>query len=151
MMTEHPTAGVDDGAIVFPVRVYYEDTDAAGLVYYANYLKFAERARTEMLRALGWEQRAMMADDDVAFVVRRCVADYVRPARLDDALSVFTRLTMLRGASFEVEQVVRREGVDLVRLGVTLACMTGAGRPRRIPPRLRSAMMKRSDIHDRKG
>lgn len=150
-MTEHPAAGFADDAYVFPVRVYYEDTDAAGLVYYANYLKFAERARTEMLRALGWGQRALLADDDVAFVVRRCVADYGRPARLDDALSVRTRLTALRGASFEAEQVVRRNGIDLVRLDVTLACVGEAGRPKRIPPRLRAAMDNLCRMSERKG
>ncbi|MEX2650192.1 MAG: YbgC/FadM family acyl-CoA thioesterase [Alphaproteobacteria bacterium] len=122
----------------FPVRVYYEDTDAAGLVYYANYLKFAERARTEMLRLLGFRHGSLGAD--AAFAVRRCVVDYRRPARLDDELAVTTRLVALGGASARLEQIVRRGADELVRLDVDLALIAPSGRPMRMPTGLRSAL-----------
>src|SRR5260370_25777361 len=83
---------IADGAYLFPVRVYYEDTDAGGLVYYANYLKFAERARSEMLRRLGIEQQRLREETGLGLVVRRCTADYLLPARLDDDLVIATRL-----------------------------------------------------------
>ena len=82
-----------------PVRVYYEDTDAGGVVYYANYLKFCERARTEWLRALGVSQQALIDEQGLAFVVRSVHADYLASARLDDALTIATRVAMLRRAS----------------------------------------------------
>lgn len=125
---------------VFNVRVYYEDTDAAGIVYYANYLKYAERARTEMLRDLGFENGPMMADAGVAFAVRRCTADYLRPAMLDDRLEVHTRVLAVGGASLEAEQTVRRGDADIARLRVRLACVTRAGRPGRLPGDLRRAL-----------
>ena len=124
------------GIHVFPLRVYYEDTDAAGIVYYANYLKFAERARTELMRSCGLEHRRLLDEVGVAFAVRRCEADYLRPARLDDLIEVHTRLLAVRGASLEAEQVVRRDGEDLARLRLRLACMNRDGRPVRLPSRL---------------
>ena len=87
-----------------PVRVYYEDTDAGGVVYYANYLKFCERARTEWLRTLGVSQQALIDEQGLAFVVRSVQADYLASARLDDALEVVTRVAMLRRASLLFEQ-----------------------------------------------
>jgi acyl-CoA thioester hydrolase len=123
-----------------PVRVYYEDTDAAGIVYYANYLKFAERARTELLRLLGFSQERLRAETGLAFAVRRCVADYQGAARLDDELVVESRLTALGGASLEVEQVLRRGAEKLVRLEVRLACLGPRLRPARIPTALRAAL-----------
>lgn len=118
---------------VFPVRVYYEDTDAAGIVYYANYLKFAERARTELLREHGISNRAMQESQGVAFAVRRLSAEYLAPARLDDRLEVRTRITGVRGAAIEAQQDVVREGQDLARLTLTLACVKHSGRPTRLP------------------
>jgi len=118
---------------VFPVRVYYEDTDAAGIVYYANYLKFAERARTELLREHGISNRALQETDGVAFAVRRLSAEYLAPARLDDYLEVRTRITGVRGAAIEARQDVVREGRDLARLTLTLACIARTGRPTRLP------------------
>jgi len=95
-MTALPRDGaVHDGAYLYPVRVYYEDTDAVGLVYHANYLKFAERARTEMLRRLGIEQERLRAESGVSFVVRRGTLDFRAPARLDDDLVVVTTLRAL--------------------------------------------------------
>ncbi len=126
---------------VFPLRVYYEDTDAAGIVYYANYLRFAERARTEMLRELGTEQSRLMHDQGIGFTVRRCEVDYLSPARLDDRLEVRTRLLAAKGASLAALQVVSRIGEngpdELARLSVQLACINQAGRPRRLPDGLR--------------
>ena len=79
MPTEPPTGSIEGGVHVFPVRVYYEDTDAGGIVYHGNYLGFAERARTELLRYLGIQQSRLWAEDRVGFVIRRCVADFWRP------------------------------------------------------------------------
>jgi acyl-CoA thioester hydrolase len=123
----------------FPVRVYYEDTDAGGVVYHANYLRYAERARTEFLRAGGVEQREMRETEDVAFVVRRCTIDYRAPAVLDDALEVVTRITGVRGAALEaVQEVVRRgETEPLVVLDLVIAGVNGRGRPVRLPQKIR--------------
>jgi acyl-CoA thioester hydrolase len=133
-----PLAG---GEFRFPVRVYYEDTDAGGIVYHANYLQFAERARTETLRRLGIDQSRLRDEHDVIFIVRRCTIDYRAPARLDDALEVRTRMTGWRGASIEAEQTVHRRGEDgaLVALDLTIACVNGRGRPVRIPGPVREA------------
>lgn len=124
----------------YALRVYYEDTDAGGIVYYANYLKFAERARTEMMREAGVPHAAMVARDGVMFAVRRCQIDYLRPARLDDLLDIETRLIQVGGATVEAEQVVRRAGVDLARIRIRLACLDANGRPSRLPVEVRAAM-----------
>lgn len=125
---------------VFPVRVYYEDTDAAGIVYYANYLKFAERARTEWLRAKGVGQRDLSEQEGVAFAVRRVSVEYLMPARLDDALEVRTRIVAVRGASLDGEQEIFRDGQVLARLALTLACVAHTGRPARLPEVVRRAL-----------
>lgn len=132
--------GAPPGTHVTPVRVYYEDTDAGGIVYYANYLKFAERGRTEFLREISGGHYARMLDEGFGFVVRRCTIDYSRPARLDDMLEVRSRLLGLGAASLTAEQIVRRDGEDLVRMVVDLACVVADGRPARIPRPLRDAM-----------
>jgi acyl-CoA thioester hydrolase len=126
-------------AHVFPLRVYYEDTDAGGIVYYANYLRFAERARTEYLRSVGANHRTLMAEDDIAFTVRQCAVDYMQPAYLDDALTVHTRFLEVGGASLRAEQTVKRDADDLVRLLVRLACVGNDGKPKRMPQSLRAA------------
>ncbi len=125
---------------VFPVRVYYEDTDAAGIVYYANYLKFAERARTELLRVHGIGNRAMRESKGVAFAVRRLTAEYLAPARLDDLLEIRTRITGVHGASIDAEQDVVHEGREIVRLTLTLACVAQSGRPARLPAEVVTAL-----------
>lgn len=122
-----------EGAHHFALRVYYEDTDAAGIVYYANYLKFAERARTELLRSLGFEQEALRRTSGLAFVVRRCVIEYRAPARLDDMLDLATRLVRLGGASFDLVQSVRRGEMELARLELRIAVLDGNGRAARLP------------------
>ena len=119
---------------VMSIRVYYEDTDVGGIVYYANYLKFAERARTELLRSQGIENGELMRDDRVAFAVRECHADYIKPAKLDDALEVRTRVTEISGASLRMAQDVVRDGNILVVMNVRLACMDiDTGNPKRLP------------------
>jgi acyl-CoA thioester hydrolase len=125
---------------IHPIRVYFEDTDAGGMVYYANYLKFAERARTEMLRASGISHAEMVAQDGLMLVVRRCTAEYHRSARLDDALEIDTRLSGVTGASILLDQAVRRGSEVLVEIAVTIACVTKEGRATRLPERLRQAI-----------
>ncbi|NQU70367.1 MAG: YbgC/FadM family acyl-CoA thioesterase [Rhodospirillales bacterium] len=131
---------IENGEHVFPTRVYYDDTDAAGVVYYANFLRMAERARTEMLRLLGAEHGEAARVHGVALAVRRCEVDYMRPARLDDALHIHSRLVKVGGASMNIEQVVRRAGEDLVRLTLRIACVTRAGGAARLPDTLQSAL-----------
>jgi acyl-CoA thioester hydrolase len=100
-----PTSGYfSDGVHVLPLRIYYEDTDAAGIVYYANWLRFLERGRTELLRVLGQEHSALREARGVSWVVRRCVIDYLKPARLDETIEVVTRCGELRGASLDMIQ-----------------------------------------------
>jgi acyl-CoA thioester hydrolase len=122
------------------VRVYYEDTDLAGVVYYANYLRFIERGRSELLRDAGIDQAALKRDEGAVFVVRRLTADYLSPARFDDLLEVTTTIAALRGASIEMAQEVRRGGELLFSALVTVACMGTDGRPRRLPEPIRSAL-----------
>jgi len=138
-----PTSGwviPDRHVHVYPVRVYFEDTDAGGIVYYVNYLKFAERARTEMLRLLGKEQDAMLRDDGVGFAVRSCHVDYFRPARLDDALEVRSRTIEIAGASLRVNQRILRRDDLLADITIRLAVMTRDGRPTRLPAEIRDAL-----------
>ena len=123
----------------FPLRVYYEDTDAGGVVYYASYLRFAERARTEWLRSLGLDHATLLASDGVAFAVRSCAAEYLRPGRLDDRLEVRTKLVGASGASLRLSQVVRRGSDVLAELDLRLVCVRPGGRPARLPVRLRLA------------
>jgi len=125
---------------VMKLRVYYEDTDAAGIVYYANYLKFAERGRTEMMRELGFAHSNIAAATGTVFTVRRLTADYRQPARLDDALEVETRVIEIAGATLLLDQRICRDGVVLVALDVLVACVGADGRPRRVPAGLRAAL-----------
>ncbi len=122
------------------LRVYWEDTDAGGRVYYANYLKFAERARTELLRAAGVQQSALYDESGTAFVVTHCSIDYLAAARLDDILTVRTMLAALRGASLAMHQAVFRGDIKMADLQVDLACLDSHGRPIRIPPPIRRAL-----------
>ncbi|HEX3952751.1 MAG TPA: tol-pal system-associated acyl-CoA thioesterase [Stellaceae bacterium] len=122
------------------LRVYYEDTDAAGIVYYANYLKFAERGRTEMMRDLGFAHSRVAAETGVVFAVRRLSADYRMPARLDDALTVSTRIVEIGAATVSLDQRICRDATELVVLDVLVACVAQNGRPRRVPAGLRAAL-----------
>lgn len=120
----------------FPVRVYYEDTDLAGIVYYANYLKFIERARSEWVRELGIDQRAMKAEG-LVFAVRRVEADYLKPAVFDDELIVVTEAVETTAARMVLRQEVRRGADTLFRALVTIVALTERGRPARLPAEIR--------------
>jgi len=122
------------------IRVYYEDTDLAGVVYYANYLKFIERGRTEALRDLGISQARLRAERGIVFAVTRVALDYRAPARLDDLLSVETRLTALRGASLAMAQTVSRGPKVLCAGEIAIACLGPGGRPCRIPADIGAAL-----------
>jgi acyl-CoA thioester hydrolase len=135
-----------DGAFIFPARVYYEDTDAAGVVYYANHLRFCERARTEWLRHLGFEQHDMLSALRVAFVVRSVQAEYLAPARLDDLLTIATRVTEIGRASLDFAQSILRGGELLFDSRITVACIdTALGRPLAIPAALRALLPEPPD------
>ncbi|MCC5959590.1 MAG: tol-pal system-associated acyl-CoA thioesterase [Rhodobacteraceae bacterium] len=120
----------------FRLRVYYEDTDLAGIVYYANYLKFIERARSEWVRDLGIDQTKLKADGGGVFAVRRVVADYRAPARFDDMLDVTTDYLSHSGARLELRQCVLRDAKLLFEAQVTLVCLADTGRPQPLPARL---------------
>lgn len=126
-----------------PVRVYWEDTDAGGIVYHSNYLNFAERARTEMVREMGLKQ-SELADGGNGFVfaVRHMDIDFLKPARLDDLLQVESTPLAVGGASLGVRQVIRRldDNVELVRLDVKLAFIRLDGKPARIPAELKNSL-----------
>lgn len=124
----------------FTLRVYYEDTDLAGIVYYANYLKFIERARTEWVRSLGVDQAALRAAQGLVFAVRRLEADYLKPAHFDDELQVSTSDIAVTGARITLEQTVLRGAERLFVAQVTLVCLTETGHPARIPATLRQKL-----------
>ncbi|MBI2233784.1 MAG: tol-pal system-associated acyl-CoA thioesterase [Micavibrio aeruginosavorus] len=121
-------------------RVYYEDTDAGGVVFYANYLKFAERGRTELLREAGFENRALHEREGVLFVVRRLNADYHRSARLDDLLTVKTSVKTVNNASFEMNQAIFRHDSLLFSMDITLVCINIEGKPVRLSEELKSRL-----------
>lgn len=124
-----------------PVRIYYEDTDFSGFVYHASYLRFMERGRTELLRALAGDQSEMHADGaGLVFVVRKMSLDFLKPARMDDWIDVLTWSSALRGASMHLAQEVRRGEDTLVRAEVVVACVKN-GRAIRLPDALRRALM----------
>lgn len=130
----------EDGTHRYPVRVYYEDTDAGGIVYHANYLRFIERARSEMLRLLGLKHGELADVTGVSFAVRRLTIDFIAPAKLEDTLEVETRITDTGGASFAVAQTVRRDGRDMARADLKLAVINRAGRAARLPEPVRDAI-----------
>ena len=139
--TAGPSSGVLNGAEhLYRLRVYFDDTDAAGIVYYANYLRMAERARTEMMRLLGADHAGMMRNDRVVLTVRECAIEYLSPARLDDVLEIRSSLEEIRGASLRMRQTVYRDGGLLARIRLRLACVTEDGRPARFSARLRAAL-----------
>lgn len=124
----------------FDLRVYYEDTDLAGIVYYANYLKFIERARTEWVREIGIDQARLKADEGIVFAVRRLEANYLAPARFDDVLTVETEIIDITGARITLSQAVRREGETLFDSTVLLVAISESGRPVRLPADVRRRM-----------
>ncbi len=155
-MNGHPASTRPPGAHLYVTRVYYDDTDAGGVVYHANYLRMAERARTEALRDLGIPHAELSSQHGLFFVVRRVKLDYVAPARLDDSLSVITVPTAFGSASVELRQSFFREAAregdlptrPLVVAEVLLACVgrsphdPGSFAPARIPDRWRAALAR---------
>lgn len=133
---------LDGGVHRFRLRVYYEDTDAAGIVYHANYLCFAERARTEMLRLAGIGQSRLRETEGLVFAVRDCAVDYRRPARLDDLLEVRSRLVAMSRVQFRLEQRIldAEEGGVFAVLNLRVACLDRNGRAARVPARLVEAL-----------
>jgi acyl-CoA thioester hydrolase len=121
----------------FPVHVYYEDTDLAGIVYYANYFKFIERARTEWVREAGVDQVALKADEGIVFAVRRVEADYLMPAKFDEDLIVETVVDSMTGVRIVLNQVVKRGQELLFTSQVTLVALNETGQPARLPATIR--------------
>ena len=141
-----PHSGIiKDGEHILPLRVYYEDTDAGGIVYYANYLKYLERGRSDMLRILGVEQQEMLlfnSPDDVKFVVTRAEIDYLRPAKLDDVVKVRTKVDEFRKASFTMQQEIWRDDELLIKAVIMAAALNKNNRPARIPEQVRKKLDK---------
>lgn len=119
----------------FTARVYYEDTDAGGVVYYANYLKYAERARTEWLRSLGIHQQQLWEKEGVGFVVTHADIRFKQPAKLEDEITIETRLHHIGKARMSMRQTLRRKDAVLVEMAVEIACVRG-GKPMRIPEKI---------------
>ncbi|MEN8659221.1 tol-pal system-associated acyl-CoA thioesterase [Marivita sp.] len=120
-----------------PIRVYYEDTDMGGIVYYANYLRYIERARSDWVRSLGVDQNAMREEDGVVFVVRRVEADYLKPAKFDDELLVRTVVKAVTGVRLIMSQEVIRGDDLLFQAEVTVVCVGEGGAPARLPANIR--------------
>ena len=141
-MNGNPPSIAPDGRHRYAVRVYYEDTDAGGVVYHATYLRFAERARTEALRDRGHSAcGTARSDSALMFMVRRVEVDYLRPARLDDSLTVVTEPLAVGGASVTLRQDVRGPDGSCAVLTVRLACVKpGEGKPGRLPQRWRAVL-----------
>lgn len=140
-MTQLTRAGLfKNGVYYYPVRVYYEDTDAVGVVYHANYLKFCERARTEMLRQLGVEQKLLRESSGISLVVRRCSIEYLAPAKLDDDLTVATQIISQSGAAVEFDQIIENSDIKLTQIKVQIACIGPNGRVQRLPAELRQLL-----------
>jgi acyl-CoA thioester hydrolase len=142
---------IRDGRHVMPVRVYYEDTDFSGAVYHASYLRFMERGRTNYLRLLGADQRALFEETEreapgFAFVVRTMQIEFLKPARMDDVLDVVTQTEEVRGASVTLHQQIMRDGEVLIDAHVKVAFVSG-GRARPIPKALRTAMRADQDAN----
>jgi acyl-CoA thioester hydrolase len=128
---------------IWPVRVYYEDTDAGGVVYHANYLKFFERARTEQLRAMGYEQDALIITEGVIFVVRSVQVDYLSPARFNEQLQVSARVSQAKKVSLTFEQAITRDNDVLCNSIIRIACLDAQTmRPKAIPGTLFKAILE---------
>ncbi len=159
MLDQPPAGSLEGGRHLFPIRIYYEDTDAGGIVYHAAYLRFAERARTEMMRLTGMGHSELQTGHGVTLAVHRATIEYHRPARLDDSLRVASRITAMSGATITIEQIIERapdavesragpphEGgagagfVNLVSLSLRLVTLDRQLRPARLPRALRAVV-----------
>jgi acyl-CoA thioester hydrolase len=137
--TDSPNEGrLDGGVHRLPLRIYYEDTDFSGLVYHASYLRFLERGRTELIRALGIDQRRLHAETGLAFVVSRMSLAFIRPALMDDVVTVETAAASAKGASLVLRQRLIRDGTVLVEAEVTVVPVRD-GRPQRLPEAIKAA------------
>lgn len=139
-----PSLGtISDGVHKTAFRMYVEDTDAGGVVYHAKYLHFFERARTQLLNAMGFGLHAMMnaeGDDYRVFVVRRADVSYLAPARLDDVLTSVNRVARLGGASIDFDQRLQRDGQDIATATIYVGCVDRAGKPRRLPTLMKTVL-----------
>lgn len=129
----------------YQVRIYYEDTDAGGIVYHANYLRYAERARTEMLRDLGYIHSELLKERGIGFVVRKIDIDYQKPAVLDDVLTVHSKITRVGGASFDIQQTIKKNDEVICEINLVLVCMNvGNFSATRLPNEIKTLFEKQN-------
>ena len=117
----------------FPVKVYYEDTDSGGVVYYANYLKFTERARTNMIQELGFKLNQLKDDYDCLFIVKKVNCEYLQSTKLEDILEVHSKIIQVKNASFELEQNIYRNNKIIFQSNIIMVCVNTKGKPKKIP------------------
>ena len=128
----------------YTLKIYYEDTDSGGVVYYANYLKFIERARTEMINELGFTLTALLKDYDRLFLVKKIECDYIESCKLEDTLNVQSKVLVLKNASFVLEQNLLKQNKIIFRSKIVMVCVNSQGAPSKIPNELHS-LMKNKD------
>ncbi len=147
LIEDKPTAGRFDGTChLLPVRVYFEDTDLSGIVYHANYLRFAERGRSDFLRMAGVHHHELATQDPpIYFTIQRLEIDFVKPARVDDELLIKTYADRVSGARLDMRQEITKDGEILARLVVKAACINDLGRPQRLPAEAREALKRLQD------
>ena len=124
----------------FPVKVYYEDTDSGGVVYYANYLKFTERARTNMIQGLGLTLNQLQDDYDCLFIVKKVNCEYLQSAKLEDILEVHSKIIQVKNASFELEQNILRDNKIIFQSNIIMVCVNTKGKPKKIPENIASLL-----------
>lgn len=135
MSQDLPSAGRFEGRVhILPVRIYYEDTDFTGLVYHANYVRYCERGRSDFLRAAGVHHSALLeGEEPLGFAVNKLNLEFLKPARIDDALVVKSMFETIRGPRIFITQEIERDGETLVRAEVQVCCISLTGRPKRPP------------------
>ena len=124
----------------FSIRVYYEDTDSGGVVYYANYLKFTERARTNMIQELGFTLNQLHDDHDCLFIVKKVNCEYLQSAKLEDTLEVHSKIIQVKNASFELEQNIFRDNKIIFQSNIIMVCVNTKGKPKKIPENIASLL-----------
>ena len=122
----------------FKLKIYYEDTDSGGVVYYANYLKFTERARTNLINDLGYSLKKLNDDHDCLFIVKKLNCDYIHSAKLEDELIVQSKFLKINNASFELEQIILRNNQIIFTSEIIMVCVSPLGQPKKIPQDLKS-------------
>ncbi|MDR3525740.1 MAG: tol-pal system-associated acyl-CoA thioesterase [Rhizomicrobium sp.] len=141
MTDASPSARFEGHTHIWPVRIYYEDTDLSGIVYHANYLRYMERARTEFFRAMGIKAAYLEDADPAAWALRKVEVEYLRPAKFDDIIEVHTLATDLTGVRLRASQVIRRGDAVLTRGAVEACIISLSGKPKRIPTEIRDKLM----------